>query len=85
MNKVWSLSRDDFIEIMEEEAIILGKQRGKKTGDSLEVEFLEIAKKKNKMPKYLGATELNSNELVKQYEMKGLSILDLTNKEKKDE
>ena len=80
MNNLWSISLEDYIDIMEE-AIKLGKKFGKKLGDNLEQEFFEIAKKKNKMPKHLGATELNEEELKKEYESKGLNILDLTKKD----
>jgi len=86
MNNIWSISIDDYITIMEE-AIILGKERGKKEGDNLEQEFFEIAKKKEMLDKIkkLGATELNKEELKEQYKMKGLDVLDLTKEEPKGE
>lgn len=79
MQSLWKISLEDYIEIMEG-AIALGKERGKKEGDNLEEEFFEIAKRKNKLSQHLGATELNKEELKKQYELKGLKILDLTKK-----
>jgi hypothetical protein len=84
MNNIWLISIDDYITIMEE-AIILGKERGKKEGDNPDKEFFEIAEKKgmlNKVKK-LGATELNKEELKEQYKMKGLNILDLTKEDPK--
>jgi hypothetical protein len=82
MNHIWSISIDDYIEIMDE-AIILGKERGKVEGDNLEEEFFEIAKNKNKLPKHLGATELNKEELIREYKFNGLNILNLTKEEPK--
>lgn len=85
MNNVWLINPDDFIEIMEE-AIKLGKERGKKEGDNIEQEFFEIAAKKGKLEKikHLGATELNKKELINEYKSKGLNILDLTKEKKND-
>jgi hypothetical protein len=45
MNNIYTISIDDYLTIMEE-AIVLGKERGKKEGNELETEFLEIAKQK---------------------------------------
>jgi hypothetical protein len=84
MNHIWQIDIDDYLEIMEG-AIALGKERGKKEGDNLEEEFMEIAKRKNKIPKHLGATELNKDELIDQYKLGGLNILDLTKKEDKND
>jgi hypothetical protein len=80
MNNIFMLDIDTYLQIMEE-AIILGKERGKKQGDNLEQEFFEIAKKKQITIKKLGATELNKEELKEQYKSQGLNILDLTKKE----
>ena len=86
MNNIWTMSIEDYLTIMEE-AIVLGKERGKKEGDNLEQEFFEIAKKKEMLDKIkkLGATELNKEELKEQYKMKGLDVLDLTKEEPKGE
>jgi len=81
MNNIWSINISDFLEILEE-AIKLGRERGKKEGENIEPEFFEIAKKKNKMPKHLGATELNKEELLEEYKLRNLKVLDLTKKEK---
>jgi hypothetical protein len=84
MNNIWSISLEDYIEIMEE-AIKLGREHGKKEGDNLEEEFFEIAKKKNKMPKHLGATNMDKDLLLGNLrEETKLKILDLT-QEKKNE
>jgi hypothetical protein len=83
MNNIWTMSIDNYLTIMEE-AIVLGKERGKKEGDNLEVEFFEIAKKKGIKIQKLGATELNKEELKEQYKLAGKKILDLTKKENKN-
>jgi len=78
MKDLWLLSIDDYLEIMEE-AILLGKKRGKKEGDNLEKEFFEIAKKKNKIPKHLGQTEYDKDLLLGNLrEETKMKILDLT-------
>ena len=80
MNNLYLINPEDYLTIMEE-AIILGKERGKKEGDNLEQEFFEVAKKKGIKIQKLGATELNKEELKEQYKLGGLNILDLTKKE----
>lgn len=83
MNNLWLISVEDYLEIMEE-AIILGKQRGKQEGDNLEEEFFEIAKMKNKIPKHLGTTELDKDLILGNLrEETKLKILDLTKKDNK--
>jgi hypothetical protein len=47
------------------EAQALARERGKLPGESYEVEFLEIMKKKGIKPS--GATELNKSELLQEY------------------
>jgi hypothetical protein len=66
-----------------EEAIILGKERGKKEGDNLEKEFFEIAEKKNKIPKHLGTTEMDIDLIAGNLREKGLKILNLKEEERK--
>jgi hypothetical protein len=81
MNNIWSISLDDYLTIMEE-AILLGKERGKKEGDNLEIEFFEVAKKKgllNKI-KHLGTTELDKDLLCGNLREEGLKILNLGEK-----
>jgi hypothetical protein len=80
LNNLWQISLEDYLLIMPE-AIKLGKERGKKEGDNLEQEFMEVAKRLNKLPTHLGATELNKEELIDQYKLAGKTILDLTKKD----
>lgn len=82
MNNLWQISLDDYLEIMEE-AIKLGKSKGKKEGDNLETEFFEIAKQKNKIPKYLGSTKMDIDLLTGNLRENGLKILNLKEEERK--
>jgi len=82
MNHLWQISLDNYLEIMEE-AIILGKERGKKEGDNLEEEFFEVAKKLNKIPKHLGTTEKDMDLLTGDLRENGLKILNLKEEERK--
>jgi 20S proteasome alpha/beta subunit len=84
MNYLWQISLDDYLEIMEE-AIKLGKERGKKEGDNLEAEFFEVAKKKgltNKI-KHLGTTEKDIDLLTGDLRENGLKILNMKEEERK--
>ena len=78
MNNLFMLDIDTYIEIMEE-AIKLGKERGKKEGDNIEVEFFEIAAKLGKMEKiqHLGQTEMDKGLITGNLREEGLKILDL--------
>lgn len=74
---------DTYLQLMEE-AIVLGKERGKKEGDNLELEFLEIANKKGLVDKikHLGQTEMDKDLILGNLrEETKLKILDLTKKE----
>ena len=82
MNHLWQINLDDYIEIMEE-AIKLGKERGKKEGDNLEQEFFEIATKKNKIPKHLGTTEKDIDLLTGDLRENGLKIFNMNEIEKR--
>ena len=86
MNNLFMLDIDTYIEIMEE-AIKLGKERGKKEGENLEVEFFEVAEKLGKLNniKHLGQTEMDSQLLKGNLEEEGLRILDLTKRKEIDE
>jgi hypothetical protein len=68
MKYIWSITADDYLEIIE-----LAKKHGKKEGDSMEDELIEVMESKGK--KALGATELTLNELAQEYASKGKSIL----------
>jgi len=76
MNAVFACSIEDYLTIMEE-AVILGKERGKKTGDNLEKEFFEVAKKKNLMPQFLGKTEQDIDLIAGNLREDGLKILNM--------
>jgi len=84
LNNLWQISLEDYLIIMPE-AIKLGKERGKKEGDNIEQEFMEVAKRLNKLPKHLGATELTKAEWLEQQKLAGKKVLDLTKEEPKNE
>jgi len=86
MNNLFILSIDDYLTIMEE-AIVLGKERGKIEGDNLEKEFFEIAEKKgltNKI-KHVGQTELDKDMIVGNLRENGLKILNLDEEKRRKE
>ena len=83
MNHLWQISLDDYLKIMEE-AIKLGKERGKKEGDNLEQEFFEVAKKMNKIPKHLGTTEKDIDLLTGNLRENGLKILNMKEIERRN-
>ena len=70
MKYLWNITIEDY-----KEAIELAKKHGKKAGDSMEAEFLEVMKNKNKKP--LGATELTTEELMKEQASHGKSVLNI--------
>jgi len=78
MNNIWQISLDDYLTIMEE-AIVLGKERGKVEGDNLEAEFFEVAKKKGMIDKikYLGQTDKDKDLLCGDMRENGLKVLNL--------
>jgi hypothetical protein len=83
MNNLWTTDLDTYIKIMEE-AIILAKQRGKKEGDNIEVEFFEIVQKQGLKDKinHLGTIEMDKDLLLGNLrEETHKKILDLTTKE----
>jgi len=84
MNNLFTMSISDYIEIMEE-AIILGKERGKKEGDDLTQEFFEIAAKKNKLEKikHLGQTEKDIDLLSGDLRENGLKVFNIKEIERK--
>ena len=85
MNNLWLLNIDDFMTIYEE-AIILGKERGKKEGDNIEQEFFEIAKKKGMLDKikHLGETNQDIDLLAGNLREKGLKILNMKEIERRN-
>lgn len=77
MKYLWSATSEDYMEIVK-----MAQANGKKPGDSMQEEFLQYMKEKNRKP--IGATELNREELLSEYASKGKNILDIrTNKEGK--
>jgi len=86
MNNIYLINPDDYIEIMEE-AIKLGKERGKKEGDNIEQEFFEIAAKLGKMEKiqHLGQTEMDKGLITGNLREEGLKILDLEEEKRRKE
>jgi hypothetical protein len=80
------LDIDIYIEIIEE-AIKLGKERGKKEGENIEVEFFEVAKKKGKLNniKHLGQTEMEKDLLIGNLREEGIKIFDLDEEKRRKE
>jgi len=84
-NNLWSISIEDYLIIMEE-AIVLGKERGKKEGDNLEQEFFEIAEKKgilNKI-KHLGQTDKDIDLLTGDLREQGYKIFNPKEQERRN-
>jgi hypothetical protein len=59
MKSIWQITIEDYLNIVE-----MAQKNGKKSGESMEEEFLEYMKLKNK--KSIGHTELNKEELIKE-------------------
>jgi len=57
MKAMWSLSTDDYFEIVRR-----SKEKGLKPGDSMEEVLIEYMKEKGRKP--IGHTELNEEELL---------------------
>lgn len=74
MNNLWNITIDDYFEVIE-----LARKNGKKPGDSMEEEFLELMNKKNKKP--FGATELTKDEYISEQLSHGKNILSVDTKE----
>lgn len=74
MNNIWNLTLGEYIEILER-----AKKNGVKAGESIEKEFLQYMKEKNKKP--VGMTELTKAEMIKEQTSHGSNVLDVeTNK-----
>ena len=78
MNNLYLINPEDYLTIMEE-AIILGKERGKKEGENIEQEFFEVAKKQGKLNniKHLGQTEMDKGLITGNLRENGIKIFDL--------
>jgi hypothetical protein len=59
MNKLWSLTIEDYLLIAER-----AKANGKKPGDSMQEELLQLMKERNQQP--IGQTELTQEEYAKE-------------------
>ena len=86
MNNLYLINPEDYLTIMEE-AIKLGKKRGKKEGENIEQEFFEIAAKKNKLDKikHLGQTEMDKGLITGNLRENGINILDLDEEKRRKE
>ena len=86
MNNLFMMSAEDFLDIFEE-AIKLGKERGKKEGDNIEQEFFEIAAKLGKMEKiqHLGQTEMDKGLITGNLRENGIKIIDLDEEKRRKE
>lgn len=86
MNNLFILDISTYLEIMED-AIILGKARGKTEGDNIEQEFAEVAQKKvllNKI-KHLGTTDKDADLLCGDLREEGLKIINLKEIERRNQ
>lgn len=70
MNYLYHITLDDYFEVIK-----LAKANGKKEGESMQEEFLQIMKKKGKKP--LSATELTKKELITEYNSHNKSVLNV--------
>jgi len=86
MNNLFMLDIDTYIEIMEE-AIILGKERGKKEGEDISQEFFEVAEKLGKLNniKHLGQTEMDKDLLIGNLREEKIKIFDLDEEKRRKE
>lgn len=75
MQYMWTVTIEDILEAQQ-----LGRERGKKAGESYEAEFLEVMEKKGQKPAC--ATELTHNELLAQYAEKDKKVLDISHDDK---
>jgi hypothetical protein len=76
MRQIWQLDLDTYIEIVE-----LAKARGKKEGESIEEELIEVMAKKGIKPS--GFTELTNDELMKEQASHGKNVLSIESKDGK--
>jgi len=71
MNYLYQITADMYLE-----ACHLAIKNGKKPGDNIEKELMQILKKYN--VKRLGATELSKDELIKEYASHDKKVLDVS-------
>lgn len=70
MKYIWKITLDDYYEILK-----LAKLNGKKEGDSIETELLEILKKKNIYP--FGITNIDIDMFTGNLREQGYKVLNL--------
>ena len=70
MNYLYNITIEDY-----QEVIRRAKANGKKPGDSMDEEFLEVMKEKGQKP--IGATELTKDELLKEHASKNKNVLSI--------
>jgi len=70
MKAVWKITIQDYLNIIE-----IARNNNKKPGESMEKEFLAYMKEKNCKP--MGHTELNKEELLKEYASHDKSVMDI--------
>ncbi|MHA1437893.1 MAG: hypothetical protein ACTSPD_09980 [Promethearchaeota archaeon] len=75
-NHLFAINIDTYLEIIE-----LAKKHGKKPGDSMQEEFIEVIKKKK--AKYLGGTNKDKDLLTGDLREEGLRILNLDELQRK--
>lgn len=75
---MWSITIEDYVEIID-----LAKKNGKKTGDNIEEEMLEIMKKKSKKP--FGTTDKDIDMLTGELRDKGIKVINLKEEERRKE
>jgi len=68
MKQLWNITIEDYFEVVKR-----AKARGIKAGESIEEVFIEYMEEKNKKP--FGATELSTDELLKEQASHGLNPL----------
>lgn len=77
-NSVFYMDISIYLEIVK-----LAQEHGKKPGDSMQEEFLEILKKKRKEIEYLGNTDKDKDLLLGDLREEGLKIFDLDEERRK--
>ncbi|MHA1844451.1 MAG: hypothetical protein ACTSWG_03135 [Candidatus Helarchaeota archaeon] len=69
MNNIFKVTIDDYLEVVKR-----CQDKGIKPGESMKKEFLAYMKEKEIKP--IGKTELNKQELIKEYNSHGKKILE---------
>ena len=75
MNSLWSITPDDYFEIVKR-----SKEAGLKPGDDMTPIFLKYMEEKGKKP--IGNTELTKNEMISEYLSHDKKVLDISVDEK---